>query len=151
MTQTRVIFAASYKSRPACYHRCPHTRPAPPAEPRAGSPAPFGPGQSLTISASRYRSNAPHTDSEESIAPRPIQCWRKRCPATCLHPTGAVPRPCHSSSRPFFLRYKHLKEASRNSPLVIGLFQDVFFLMRRARKKAIQSMIWLVFLVIDSC
>lgn len=49
-----------------------------------------------------------------------------------------------------FLRHKY-KEAFRNSIHVDGLFQDVFFLMRRARKKAIQSMIWLVFLVIDSC
>ena len=56
MTQTRVIFAASYKSCPACYHRSPNTRPVPPAEPCAGSPAPFGPSRSLTMSASRYRS-----------------------------------------------------------------------------------------------
>lgn len=48
-----------------------------------------------------------------------------------------------------FLRHKY-KEAFRNSIHVDGLFQDVFFLMRRARKKTIQSMIWLVFLVIDS-
>ena len=150
MTQTRVIFAASYKSCPACYYRSPNTWPVPPAEPCAGLPAPFGPSRSLTMSASRYCSNAPHTDSEESIAPRPIQCWRKRCPATCLHPTGAVPMPCHSSSRPFFSGI-NIKEAFRNSIHVDGLFQDVFFLMRRARKKAIQSMIWLVFLVIDSC
>ena len=56
MTQTRVIFAASYKSCPACYHRSPNTQPVPPAEPCAGSPSPFGPSRSLTMSASRYRS-----------------------------------------------------------------------------------------------
>ena len=150
MTQTRVIFAASYKSCPACYYRSPNTWPVPPAEPCAGLPAPFGPSRSLTMSASRYCSNTPHIDSKETTGPRYIQCWRKLYPTSCLRPNGILPRPCHSSSRPFFLRYEYLKEASRNSPLVIGLFQDVFFLMRRARKKAIQSMIWLFFLVIDS-
>lgn len=38
LTQDWLIFAVPYKTCPACYHRCPHPQPAPPAEPRADRP-----------------------------------------------------------------------------------------------------------------
>ena len=93
--------------------------------------------------------NASHTDSKEPTAPRSYSVLAKAL-------SGNMP-PSHRSRADamsffiasIFLRHKY-KEAFRNSIHVDGLFQDVFFLMRRARKKAIQSMIWLFFLVIDS-
>lgn len=138
MTQNRLIFAASYKSCPACYHRCPHTRPAPPAEPRARSSAPFGPSRSLTLSASRHRANASHTDSKEPTAPRSYSELAKALSgiippsrrrhvdamsffiASVLSPVNAFPM------FPIYISFFLLKEVSCVGNLDC-LFQNVFF------------------------
>lgn len=160
MTQNRLIFAASYKSCPACYHRCPHTRPAPPAEPRARSSAPFGPSRSLTLSASRHRANASYTDSKEPTAPRSYSELAKALSgiippsrrrhvdamsffiASVLSPVNAFPM------FPIYISFFYLRKFLASATLTA--YFRMSFSHFHVRKKGTQSTIWLVSPVIDS-